>query len=81
MIYGNMIMYVKNTRLSNTMEIYIKDEMLKMEISNINIIDINNNNPVYIEEKLVSASFKQKHYGKVDEMIADLEAYIKKPIF
>jgi hypothetical protein len=79
MLYANTILTSRNVSVKNTLEMYIKDDVIKVQLSNINVIDSKGNIIFFYENKNLNKKFKESFENKIQSLFVDLETFIKTP--
>lgn len=79
MLYANTILTSRNVSAKNSLEIYVKDDNLKIKLSDINIIDQKGNIIFFYEDKNLNKKFKESYEKKIQNLFLDLETFIKTP--
>ena len=91
MMYNNAIVYIqpksKYYKFSFTLEIHIKDNTLKCDISNIDMIGVQksyfktSNDHLYYEDSKMPMYLKNGFNSHIDDMLVSLEQYVKTEIW
>lgn len=89
MIYGNAIINIatksKSYQFEMTLEIYVRDNQLKLEISNINMNGYYGSGYelkkyfTYFEDESITKTVKDKFHIKINELTKSLETFVNTP--
>ena len=75
MMYGNIIYQ----SVESTVEIYVKDGVIKLQFSNMNVVNLQREVIFYYENKNLSKKFREQYEQKLNEKMINLETFIKTP--